>query len=466
MPFSFSGMLKGEWAVAKVTTLEQRVMIQDMTQAGYSDPAIAEAVGCGLSTVRKWRRRAQELGRAGLASHMGRPRVGALGSKRPDIRGVLAALRQAHPGWGPATLVAELRRDPAFEGRQLPHRSSIARFLDEQQCTRRYERHHDLPQPQQDVARAPHDAWEMDARGYGRVPDVGVVSLINLNDRFTKLKLLSYPAILGELRADRHPDTEEYQMVLRLAFMDWGVPLQLWVDRDSIFYDNASKSPFPTRLHLWLLGLGVDFVIGPPDRPTVRAMTERSHQTWAWQALDGQCFAHWQALWGYLQERRTILNEWLPCETLGGVPPLTAHPEARIPRRLYRPEWEDQLLDLTRVHAYLQRGRWFRKASNVGTVSLGQQVYVLGQQWAHDEVEVTFNAQDQHLVFCVPDGPKTKRVPIKGITTSALIGPRGPFARMQGVQLVLPLTWGEWQLTHRCTQQPLLETGAMLHPAA
>ena len=293
--------------------------------------------------------------------------------------------------------------------------------------------------------------WELDARGCDKVPGIGTVSLINLNDRFSKVKLLSYPALLGEHRASRHPDTEEYQMVLRLAFTDWGLADRLCVDRESIFFDNTSRSPFPTHLHLWLVGLGVTFEIGPPHRPTVRAMTERSHQTWAWQALSGQSFTSWQGLWEYLLERRDFLNEWFPSEASGGLPPLVAHPEARKPRRLYRPEWEHDLLDISRIHAYLSRGRWFRKASNVGAVSLGQQTYLLGRTWAHEEVVAHFDATDQHMVFHAPKAHKEMRLPVKGIDPSLMVGQRGPFARMDGFQLSLPFTWAEWQLSRQFT---------------
>ncbi len=53
----------------------------------------------------------------------------------------------------------------------------------------------------------------MDARGYQRVPDVGVIALINLNDVFSRVKLLSYPCWSGQKRVSRHPTTEDYQLV-------------------------------------------------------------------------------------------------------------------------------------------------------------------------------------------------------------------------------------------------------------
>ncbi|MEW6649705.1 MAG: hypothetical protein AB1453_05890 [Chloroflexota bacterium] len=127
----------------------------------------------------------------------------------------------------------------------------------------------------------------MDARGYEKIPDIGVITLINVNDVYSKAKIFSYPCWLGRQRASRHPETEDYQMLLRLCFTEWGLPDRLAVDHDSVFYDNLSKSPFPTRFHLWLLALGIELTFGRMGQPKDQAMTERSHQTWQHQALDG-----------------------------------------------------------------------------------------------------------------------------------------------------------------------------------
>ena len=429
----------------RMTTLEDRMAIMTLARAGHTDADIAERIGWSTRTVRKWRRRGEQQGRPGLASRMGRRATGAM-STFPWVVEMVRSWRKAHPGWGPLTLRTEL------EGAELlrkpwPSRATIARWLKQEGLTRPYERHHDLPQPAQTAAQAPHEAWEMDARGCEMVPGVGAVALINLNDRFSKVKLLSYPCWLGAHRASRHPTTEDYQLAFRLAATEWGLSDRLHVDRDSVFYDNGSKSPFPTRFHLWLLALGVELVIGPPDCPTERGLTERSHQTWDQQVLQGQAGVTREGLVLALQHRRDFLNERLPCASLGDRPPLVAHPAARTPRRLYRPEWEADLMDLSRVYAYLAQGSWFRKASNVGVVSLGNQRYGLGKDWARKDVEITFDPNDQHLVFHTPDGNLTKHHPIKGISKTELMGELGPLVNFDHFQLALPFTWDEWRVT-------------------
>jgi transposase len=404
------------------TTLEDRTQIVELARSGLTDKQIAQRTGWSISTVRKWRRRDRDGGRQGLASAMGRPRQGALSTFPTSLRITLRRLRDDNPGWGPKTLWAELSSDPCWPKRTLPSISSIGRFLHEQGLTRSYERHHPLPTSPSPAVTEAHQRWELDARGYSQVPDVGVISLINLNDRFSHLRLLSYPCWLGTRRCERHPNTEDYQTALRLAFTDWGLPQSLQVDHEPIFINNKSKSPFPTRFHLWLIALGVDLVFGRPGQPRDQAMTERSHQLWEGQCLLGQNYVDWQQLLLNLRQRRDFLNRWLPCATLDHQPPLVAFPEAIHSTRPYRPEWEADLLDISRVYDYLALGRWFRLMAQSGTFSLGGQVYYLGLSWARQQVDITFDRDDQHLVCHDEAGQLIKRLSIKGLSVDTLMG--------------------------------------------
>jgi len=425
----------------RVTTLEERTLIVGLARQGRKDREIAQELGWSLEAVRKWRRRGQR-GQA-LLSRQGRPPKGALGTFAPQVQETLRHWRRAHPGWGPKTLRAELEAAEVIPRERLPSARSMARFLRAEGLTRPYERHSALPKTPSAPAAAVHEVWELDARGAQRVPEVGMVMLINLNDRHSHARLLSYPCQVGQERVTRHPTTADYQVVMRLAFNAWGLPERLATDHESIFYDNWGKSPFPTRFHLWLLALGVTLTFGRVGRPTDQGMTERSHQLWYQQVLRGQRFPDWEALYQALEQRRDFLNRSLPCATLGEVPPLVAHPEAETPRREYRPEREADWLDLTRVHTYLAQGRWFRLASNIGAVSLGQQRYCLGKAWARQQVEITFDPATQELLFSAAQQQLAKRLLIKGITKGALMGELGPLVDLPMFQLALPMTWDD-----------------------
>jgi len=420
------------------TSIEERWQMLELANDGLTDAQIAKRTGWSQRTVRKWRRKGQRGGRAALASQMGRPRSGAMGSFSEKLRASMYNMRRQYPGRGLDTVVAEMKDDPQWNGQPMPSRATVGRYLREQGLTRAYQRHSQLPDVQPQQASGPHEVWEMDARGHGPVPDVGIISLINLNDRGSRARLLSYPCQVGQERWQRHPNTEDYQLALRLAFLKWGLPLRLQVDRASVFHDNLSKSPFPTRLHLWLLALGVSLSFGRPHQPRDQAITERSHQLWASQVLEGQRYDSWQALYDALDQRRDFLNCRLPCASLASQPPLQAYPEAMHSGRTYRPEWEAQMLDLSRIYDYLAHGHWFRLVSKDGTISLGKQVYYVGRPFARQQVELSFDPADQHLVCRDEQGQIAVRKPLRNLTKETLMGQHVDGYSLPTFQLILP----------------------------
>jgi hypothetical protein len=84
-----------------------------------------------------------------------------------------------------------------------------------------------------------------------RVKGVGKVSLITIVDAVSRLKAERYPSL-----ETTNPELSDYQLSLRRAFLAFGFPQVLTLDHGTVFYDNTTPSP-PTRLHLWLLALGV-----------------------------------------------------------------------------------------------------------------------------------------------------------------------------------------------------------------
>ena len=430
------------------TTLEERIEILTESEKGEPTWRLEQRMGWRQSTIRKWRLRGQKEGRAGLVSQMGRPKRGSLSSYPAELRDTILRWRQAHPGWGAETLVAELKQHPCFSGQKVPSVASINRFLQERNFIPERQKQVELPESQSQPSGSAHDVWEMDAQGYTFIPDVGMVALININDRVSHLRLLSYPCFLGSKRVKRHANTVDYQVALRLAFMQWGRPIVLQVDHESIFFDNKTKSPFPTVLHLWLCALGIQLTFGRLGRPTDQGMTERSHQLWSQQVLQGQQFADWEALYDALQERRDFLNEHLPCASLNRKPPLVASPQARFSGRPYRPEYEADMLDLDLVYTYLAKGKWFRRVAANGIISLGGQIYYVGTKWHRQQVEVCFDADTQQFLCHNEAGELIKQLGWKGDLRQSLLGVAGATAHLPPFQLHLPFSWHDVRNQH------------------
>lgn len=427
------------------TSLQERAAIRALAQAGQSDPEIAQQLRLSRYTVRKWRRRAKQG--QGLGSQMGRPRCGALGRFPEGMKQQLQEWRTAHPGWGAKTLQAELQCSPSFAGQARPSRAAIGRWLKEAGLTRTYQKHSQLPAVPRS-AQACHEEWEMDGRGVEQVQTLGWVSLVNVNDVYSRVKIISYPCLLGDTCRSRRPTTEDYQLLLRLAFTEWGLPDRLAVDHDSVFFDNRNPSPFPTRFHLWLVALGVQLAFGRVGRPTDQGMTERSHQLWYHQVLQGQTFTSQADLFQALQVRRTFLNQDLPCATLGEVPPLLAYPEARSPRRCYRPDLEPSLLCLDRVFAYLSNRTWFRLTSEIGSFKIAQILYHLGPQWKRKPIEIAFDPETRKMI-CHADEME-KCLPFTHLSIPFLMGELDPLLHHANLQLALPFSSSDLRKLQLC----------------
>ena len=273
-----------------------------------------------------------------------------------------------------------------------------------------------------------------------RVEGVGKVSLINLVDVVSRLKAESYPSL-----ETTNPALPDYQLALRRAFLTYGLPETLTLDHGTVFYDNTTPSPFPTRLHLWLLALGVQVRFTRKRCPTDHAIIERTHQTMTAQALLGQTYPSHAALWAGLDERRQVLNHHLPSRALAHQTPLEAYPGAIHSGRSYRPEWEEELLSLEKVSTYLAQGRWFRSVRTNGYFGLGSYQYYLGKHFAKLSVAIRFDPDTMALICQHEGSEETIQLPVQGITKAELMGELAVLQALPTYQLALPFSLAAWR---------------------
>jgi transposase-like protein len=416
-------------------SLAEKLEISEKTLAGKSDPEIAKELERSVHTVRKWRRQFTQHGRSGLESRMGRPVSGILGSYRKDLREAILKMRKAHPGWGPKTLLMELRQDQDWGARKLPSRARVAALLHQEDLVREYERHIDLPQPEREDVEKPHQVWQMDAQGSLRVKGLrGRTSVIHVIDVYSRLKVESCPRTLC-----RKPGRNDDFLALRKAFLQFGLPQRISLDHDTVFIDNTLASPYPTRIHLWLVALGIEVAFTRKRRPTDHAQVERSHQTMTAQAIQGQTWDSELQLWAGLDQRRERLNQHFPLQILGEQAPLQAYPEAISSGRTYRPEWEEQLLSLQRVYQFLAEGRWIRTSQN-HKINLGGFRYSIGTNYGHQDFEITFDPGAIVFQMQPEQGGDPISIPPKGLTKADLMGDLKLLLDLPAYQLAFPFT--------------------------
>jgi hypothetical protein len=183
------------YRIGQKTTLQERVTIGKQAAVGRTDAQIAAKLDCSVWTVRKWRRIFVRQGRAGFKNQMGRPATGPLGTIPVALQTAIRRLRETHPGWGPDTILIALRTDGIWKQQRLPSRSRIAAFLKHTGLTRRYQKHAELPQPPHQKPDTAHQEWQMDAQGAMQVQGIGSVSLINVLDVASRLKVESCPRV-------------------------------------------------------------------------------------------------------------------------------------------------------------------------------------------------------------------------------------------------------------------------------
>lgn len=162
------------------------------------------------------------------------------------------------------------------------------------------------------------------------------------------------------------------------------------------------------------------------------------------QALLGQTYTSPSALWSGLDERRAVLNHHLPSRVLSHQAPLEAYPHALHGGTNYRPEWEEGLLALEQVYAYLAQGRWFCSIRSNGFFGLGGYRYYLGKCFAQHSVAVRVDPDGTALI-CLPEGSEeTIRLATQGLTKAELMGELAALQALPNYQLALPFSLEAW----------------------
>lgn len=420
--------------MGKLTSLEQRLAIRDLRQTGLSDQCISEQLGMAYETVRKWRRRYE---RSTPLPLVGRPVEQDLSSFCPNLTARIVSLRKQHPRWGSKSILHALVQTDGYDLKTLPSASSVDRILKRAGLRRRYHKQTELPVCPTQSCTLPHDRWLIDSKGVESMGKAGAIALINVKDVFSHTYASLYPACVASLT--HSPNTEDYQMAIRLAFCTFGLPRLIQTDHASVFYDNKSKSPFPTRWHLWLLALGIKVEFSRVRCPTDQAQVERAHRTIGDFAIDNQDFKNWEDLVTKLNQVQKALNETYPCRSLNNQAPLVACPQARKKQRHYQPCLEASMLNLENVYDYLQKGRWHRWVAKNACLSIGGQLYKLPKEFKETKVLISFDKESKNLVF-QNDKELSFKCPIKAISKEELMGNAAKYySALFPVQLELPL---------------------------
>ena len=383
----------------RATTVAQRREMMLLAEEGYPYTAIAEQVGVSFWTARKWVRQAKRGGLETLGSCYGRPATGPLSSFDPLVGYVELRLKREHPTRGAAYVVKKLGERPSLQGKTLPCATTVWRYW--RSYGKRLFPKRNPPQSEATPSEIAHGVWQMDAKESMQIPGVGLVSFNHARDEFGRATVMH--RVHAEPERARSLARLTSEMVFqdcRIAFTQWGLPEAIQTDRDTIYVDSG-QTPFPNRLVLWWVGLGIEHSLIPRNTPRRNGTVERSHRTLKERTLVNQDFESAEALQNQVDADWHELNSECPSRARGcnGKPPLLAHPELLVSHRPYRPEWELELFDLKRVDAYLANFTWIRTATSVGQLRMRRLRYSLGKAWAGQEIATTFDPEHRQFVF-------------------------------------------------------------------
>lgn len=409
------------------TTLQQRQGMMKLAQAGLTYREIAQQLNVSFWTARKWGRRTRAGDERQLVSVLGAPRRGPLADCHPLVRYLALRWKRQHPQWGVGYIVQKLKGHPGLRDHPRPAAVSVWRY---------WRMFGDRLFPKRQGATPPppktgvvHGVWQLDFNESVDGPGLGRVTFTQARDSVGRATVLHrvHPAPQADQRIVKLT-TEQVQADCRIAFAQWGLPDAIQTDRASLFVDDDA-TPFPSRLSLWWIGLGLRHHLIPRHTPECNGSVERSHRTTNERTLSGQRFGQAAQLQSQLDADWAELNTQCPSRAAGcdGKPPVRAYPDLLRPRRLYFAEDELRLFDLQRVYAYLTHFTWVRLVNSHGQLSLGSQRYGLGHAWAGQKVAIRFDPPQRVFLFTAlhPRHPRREPItrPAQGLSVTDLCGP-------------------------------------------
>src|SRR5947209_15673448 len=153
--------------LTELSVVEQRYLAVREALDGAKITDVATRYGVDRRTVHRWLLRYANEGLGALADRSSRPDR-CPHQTPPEVEARIVALRQAHPGWGPRTILAKLRRQMD----EPPSRSAIYRCLVRHRLISPKPRRRRPSDYRRWERSRPMELWQMDVMG-GVVLDDG-----------------------------------------------------------------------------------------------------------------------------------------------------------------------------------------------------------------------------------------------------------------------------------------------------
>jgi hypothetical protein len=387
----------------------------------WTHQELATALGTSRAWVKKWLHRLREAEPSDVMVLHARSRARktppvSLAAQTALVQRVLE-MREAPPENlhrvpGPEAILYYVHRDPALQaaGVHLPRsQTSIWKILRTFGCMAQNPRRKPKPlqrkQPGEEVQLDLKDASSVPADPEGKRQHV--VEIANFVDAGTSIWLSR--SVGGDF------DAQSLLEVVVQFVREHGLPAMLTFDNDPRFVGSASGRDFPSALLRFLLCVGVEPNVCPPQRPDKNAYVERFHRTLGEECLRVQLPQTLEQVQEVTESFLHHYNHERPnqARSCANQPPRVACPAfpplARVPESIDPDRW------LERLSAQV----FVRKVQSNGSVTINHEQYYVPRKLAGQEVICLINVADKQFEIWQPAG-RIKSVPIKGLSGRVL----------------------------------------------
>lgn len=249
--------------------VNERVQFVAAAEQGlYRMSELCERFGISRETGYEWLRRYRREGVDGLKDRSHAPER-CPHHTSAEIEALLVRTREAHPGWGPKTILGYLR--PRYPDLPLPAASTVGDVLTraglvKPRVRRRHWRH---PGRAAVEVSAPNQVWSADFKGQFRTGDGKLCYPLTIADAHTRFLLVCHGL----------PSTEDAgaRPMFERLFRECGLPEAIRTDNGVPFATTAIGGL--SRLNLWWAQLGIKHDRIEPRHPEQNGRHERMHRT-------------------------------------------------------------------------------------------------------------------------------------------------------------------------------------------
>ena len=406
--------MEEQWYVDRCTLQNLRKEHPD-----WSQRELAQTLGRSRTWVKKWSRRMRDSNDEddNVLRSKSRARKRPPPKIKPEVIERILEIRDEPPENlrripGPKTILYYLHRDENLktQGCRLPRSTrTIWQILDQHQRILRppVVEHEPLERP------SPGQEWGMDFKDVSSVvPEPEgkkkhVVEILNVIDHGS--------SVLVDTRPHDEYNAESALLMVAEILAAHGCPQRITLDRDPRWVGSWTGKDFPSALLRFLLCVGIDPVVCPPQRPDKNPFVERYHRNLKYECLLLEHPTDLQSTKEVNQHYAQHYNFERPSQALTcqNQPPRVAFPDP--PQLPKLPDVVDPDNWLSKIHGK----RYKRRINHNGCVQISKQRYYISKQLKGLYVLLRVDAPNRQFLVEL-NSQIIKHLPIKGLHNQKL----------------------------------------------